>query len=264
MPDRTYCTLAELDDDLDLGGNWQERAKYFIHVRAASTWLEQRVGAFTPFTAARRFDGTGTIHLQVDPLLSVTTLVNDTSTLETTDYLLYPRNKHWENGPYTRVTVDPDASNLSVWTAEEDIVVITGSWGLYSETEATGTTVASISDSATTLTPADATKIAVGMVLLVESEQMLVTKETSSNFTVVRGANGTTAAAHTSAAISRYVPPWDVNFFVRQVASLMKKKADSKYAGKTGNVAIGEVFYHDEFPSKPLKEIMTNYRITTL
>lgn len=82
-------------------------------------------------------------------------------------------------------------------------------------------------------------------------------------YQVIRGVNGTTAAAHTSAAVTQYVPPEDVNWLCRQIAGLMCKKADSGFAGKTGNAETGETFYFNEFPSQ-VKEVARNYRITQL
>ena len=91
------------------------------------------------------------------PLLAITTIIDDTTTLTTSDYILYgagPARPKWENGPYTRIDVDPDATNISYWTEEKDIVSITGRWGLYERSKATGATVQDnpLSDSATSLT----------------------------------------------------------------------------------------------------------------
>jgi hypothetical protein len=82
-------------------------------------------------------------------------------------------------------------------------------------------------------------------------------------FTVSRGVNGTTAAAHSSKAISRYMAPYDVNWLARQMAGLMWKKARSGFAGKVGNQELGEVFYQNEFPEQ-IKQVRANYRIVRL
>jgi hypothetical protein len=81
--------------------------------------------------------------------------------------------------------------------------------------------------------------------------------------TVQRGANGTIPAAHNNVAIYQYVVPEDVNWLCRQIAGLMRMKAASGFAGKTGNAELGETFYFNEFPSQ-VKELKKNYRITTL
>lgn len=82
-------------------------------------------------------------------------------------------------------------------------------------------------------------------------------------FAVLRGVNGTSAAAHSNKALSRYTPPEDVNWLCRQIAGLMHMKAKSNFAGKTGSAETGETFYFNEFPSQ-LKEIARNYRIVLL
>lgn len=82
-------------------------------------------------------------------------------------------------------------------------------------------------------------------------------------YQVRRGVNGTTAAAHTNVTISRYVVPEDINWLCRQIAGLMRMKAASGFAGKTGNAELGETFYFNEFPSQ-VKELKKNYRITSL
>lgn len=71
------------------------------------------------------------------------------------------------------------------------------------------------------------------------------------------------AAAHTNAAVSKYLVPDDVSWLCRQIAGLMVKKAESGFAGKSGNEATGETFYFNEFPSQ-IKEIKKNYRIVSL
>lgn len=82
-------------------------------------------------------------------------------------------------------------------------------------------------------------------------------------YVVNRAVNGTIAAAHTSAAVSRYVVPDDINWLCREIAGLMHKKAQSGFSGKVGNAELGETFYFNEFPSQ-IKEVARNYRIVQL
>jgi hypothetical protein len=241
----------------------------------------------------------------------------------------------WENGPYTAIVVDPEATNLSVWYQEAGAVSITGRWGKYEKSIDTGATVQN-SPQAITDTNAIVTngsKISAGMALLIGSEQELVTdtgdptagittlgasldnasetvtpanvaaavigevirvgfekmkivdknttqwsvlrgydntkKATHSNaasvdvyrtYNVLRGVNGTTAAAHAKeTAIYRYIPPADINLLAKTIAALMKKLADSQYAGRTGNAELGQVFYNDAFPRDELDKIEANY-----
>lgn len=84
------------------------------------------------------------------------------------------------------------------------------------------------------------------------------------SYKVERGVNGTTPAAHSNKALSRVVPPEDINFLCRQMAGLMYQKARTNFAGRSGSAETGETFYYSEFPGTPIKEIMANYRIVQL
>lgn len=330
MPDRCYCSIRDVK-----GFGSRPESEIMTFVRSASDWISLNLGDFIPVTASKRYDGTGDIDLTVHPLLAVTTLTDDGDALQSTDYLLYPRNRWYENGPYTRIRVDPDATTLNAWTYEEDVVVVTGRWGYYEESRTTGATVQNdpLSSSGTSLVSSDGsvffpghvlligseqllveatgavtdstadtneavdiseefidvtdgTKVNAGEVILIDNEQMYVrdvisntitvergfngtakaTHNTSVNvnvyrtFTVKRGVNGTTAAAHTqNTAISRYYVPYEVRYFCMQIASLMGRKEQTGYAGKTGSVELGEVFYHQEFPREVMSNIEREY-----
>lgn len=177
MSDQVYCTLADVYSDLESLG-FEDEAGALAKIRAASEWIERRLGTFIPITATNNLDGNGSIDLfLLVPLLSISSISNDGTTLETTDYILYPQGRHWEDGPYTRIAVDPDAANLSVWKAERDAIEIAGDWGKYSSSVATGALVKDdpLDAGATTLIVDDAGKISAGMLLLIEDEQILVT-----------------------------------------------------------------------------------------
>lgn len=197
VPGLLYASLAELVYDLDLPGvAKRHEAKQMDRIRAASEWLTHNVGRFVPVTETRRYDGPGGKILFVDMLLAVTSIVNDTTTLAATDYVLYPRSRHWINGPYTRIEIDPDAASLGAWSTERDDIAITGRWGKYEETVTTGATVANatqISDSATALQVNDGSKVSPGMVLLIGTEQMTV-EETGSPTTATSLVNGAVTA----------------------------------------------------------------------
>ncbi len=174
MSDRVYCTLAELLDDLDEPGALKEAA-VMRYIRAASDYIDQKIGRFIPVTETRRYDGNGLLEMFIDLCLAVTSLTLDATAITSTQYLLYPRSRHWENGPYNVLIIDPDATELSCWTAERDVVIIVGRWGLYEDTEATGATVSSQSSSETSLAASSGAAVSPGAVLLIESEQELVT-----------------------------------------------------------------------------------------
>lgn len=176
--DRLYCTLAELLDDLDSSGikAWKE-SQVMDKISAASIWIDHNLGQFIPTTETRRFDGSGLDDLWVDPLLAVTTvqvISGSSLTLQANDFLLYPRNRHWENGPYTRISADPDSINIGAWPALRDCVTVTGRWGIYERSVALGATCSQLIGD-TTLSVSNGAAVSPGMVLLVEDEQEVVT-----------------------------------------------------------------------------------------
>lgn len=316
-----YCTLSELIQDLSLNGN---QPMLFSRIQAASRFIEKRFGNFIPMLETRSFHGNG-ISLRVDrPLLSISEAKNNDQVI--TDYDLHPSNRHWDNGPYTRIEIGSGS-----WDEAE----ITGEWGKYSELEQIEGTVTQLI-AAKSLTATNGSLLSPGMVLQIEAEQELIidwgsptlavsqlngavdaaqeelivdngaefnereviqlstedcyirmirgntlvvargwnntTKQSHlenaaisvyRSFAVERAVNGTVAAAHADAAISRYLVPADVNWLCRQIAGLMHKKAQSGFAGKVGNAELGETFYFNEFPGQ-VKEIGRNYRLVSL
>ena len=139
-------------------------------LRAACDFIERQYGNFIPYTDTKRFDGNGDIDLVVPPLISITSISDDGTSLSTSDYLLYPRNGWFDGKPFTRIRIDPDSTLRGVWTWEEDIVVIAGKWGLWEETEEISS-VSSQTDSSNNLVVGDASSLAPGMVVLIDSEQ---------------------------------------------------------------------------------------------
>jgi hypothetical protein len=323
---QTYCTLAQLVEDLKLNG---DEPQLFSRIQAASRFIQRRFGNFIPITGAKTY-GVRMLHadVQIDPCLAVTAITNDGTAV--TDYVMKPDNRHWDNGPYTRIY-----SESVGW--DEDDIDVTGRWGKYEETEAVAVSaITQATASETTLVVSNGSLISQGMALLIGSEQELVTgygavtlatsqlngaiaaadeeitvdngaefkegevillstedvyiRKIRGNvlvcargyngttkashltdlaisvyrtYAVTRGANGTTAAIHTTAAVSKYVVPDDINWLCRQIAGLMRMKAASGFAGKVGNAELGETTYYKEFPTE-IKDIERNYRIVQL
>jgi len=264
-----YCTTTELAYDLGIDDN---PGDLLPRIRAASAFLQRRLGEMIPVTEARAFGVQGAGDIQVDPLLAVTTLVNGTSTIAAADYTLYPPNRYWTNGCYTRIH-----SDYVAW--DDDDIVITGRWGKYEETESLGTSGSLVDASTTLLLVGDGKPLAAGMIVLMGTEQMLVTDyggftsgsaptysgsavSVANYYQVQRGVNGTTAAAHGASIISRYVVPYDVNFLCREMAGLKYMIAKSAFSGRTGNEATGIEYYHEH--PKAIEEVVRNYRITRI
>lgn len=326
--DRLYCTIAELMDDLTLAGVKNEES-LLKHIRSASQFVEQQLGQFLPRWETLKFSACGAGELLVPPLLSITSITSDGNSLSAgTDYVLKPFERHWRNGPYSQIWL----YQYGYFSILPEGVVIQGKWGLYDDTLDLAMTVSAASSSGTSLAVPDGSKCSAGMVLMVESEQMLVqgtgaaTDSTADlngalddqaeefavtdgtkiktgevikvdfecmkvldiqtnqvltargwnesrrashltgaqvnvlrTFTVKRGANGTTAATHTNAEVFQQVAPADVNYLARQVAALMKKKADTGFMGRSGNDDLGTGFWVNEFPKNQVEVVKSNY-----
>jgi hypothetical protein len=171
--DRLYCTLADLTK---ISGNEADLVGY---IRAASSFIDQELGSFIPFAETKRFDGNGENRMRLTtPLLEVTGAIqNFTTTLTTADWLTYPRDRMWENGPYTSIAFAPLAPHGQVWFKLKDAVVLPGLWGKFEKSVALGVVLAvqQADATGTSLQVADGSQISPGMVLLIESEQELVT-----------------------------------------------------------------------------------------
>lgn len=88
MPDRLYCTLQEVLTDLGLHGEKVSFTEETLmkDIKAASDYIDLRIGRFIPRTETRKMDGPGGIDLQLlEPLLTNeadTTVIDDGETLD--------------------------------------------------------------------------------------------------------------------------------------------------------------------------------------
>lgn len=265
MSDFSYVTVDEIRDDLGETGN---DATWLDFVKAATEIVEVELGGcFFPETDTKRYDGKGGVILFIDDLLSAApTIVDDTITLVAADYLLYPRNGRWRNGPYFRIELDPDSSSLAAWSNERDAIAVTGKWGWYDATAAiSGATVQDTTQQAagsTTLT-VQTGKIKVGMLLLIGTELEFVTAVTvgaTDTCTVVRGVLGTTDAAHLNGvAILRQVVPSVIHWMTKSIAGSLWKRAKSGYTGKTIVPELGAINIFDILPKELIKSVKKTY-----
>ena len=169
------------------------------------------------------------------------------------------------------------------------VLELESEWELVTSTGAATASTATVSgawdNAAEELAVSDGTKVNVGETIQVDFERMRIldiagntllvsrgvnkskrnthTNGTAVNvfrtFNVLRGANYSTAAAHTSVAVSRQVAPADVNYLCRQVAILMINKAKTGFAGRGGNDELGTGFWVNEFPKTQIDQIAANY-----
>ena len=228
---------------------------------------------FYVLATARKFDGDGGTNLNVQDLISITSVKTDDdrdrvfeTTWAATDYLLYPPNADpttpWGR-PYSRVVIDTEAGNESVFTAGMQTVEINGKWGYREITEDSGADIdegAAFSDTDTTLTTTDDSKFGVAQTIAIESEQIYIVSIWRNDLIVARGVNGTTAAAHadgTDISIYRYPGPV-VEACLMQAARLWKRK-DSWYASSAGLPQTGQSgVFHGLDPD--VKQLLGPYR----
>jgi len=173
---QTFCTVRDLIADAQ--APIADEARLFQAIREACDYLQKEIGWFIPVTLTRKFNGKDHEILILPPLLSITSIVNNTDTLTTNDYILKPDGGYWPNGPYGEIYVDPDSNVLMSWMDETDGVVIIGTWGLYNRSGNLSATVADTtqqSDTQTTLKLSSGGEVSPGMVLSIGSEQEQVT-----------------------------------------------------------------------------------------
>ena len=165
---------------------------------------------FYVLQSTRTFDSNATLTLLVPDLISVDSsgLKTDDdkdrtfeSTWATADYLLLPSNadpataSNPESRPYSRVEVDIDARTKSEFPVGRQTVQIAGQWGWWRHLKRASETANAIADATTTsVTVSSRTDVEAGHTILIDSEQMSVQSYSTNTLTVVRGANGTTAA----------------------------------------------------------------------
>jgi len=195
-------------------------------------------------TATRYFNGNGraVLDMRAD-LISVTTLkvdedddgVHEVSLVEDTDYVLENPDAEDEYvPPFTRIRILTSREPVvSAFPRGRQTVELAGRFGYAEDTSAVLTsagvavtgTLTSASDTTLATSASASPEISAGMTLQIGTEDIFVLAGAASPFTVARGVNGTTAAAHSAAAISRYVFDDDaVEATMLQVGRLWKRK----------------------------------------
>ena len=210
-------------------------------------------------TATRVLDGNGLSWMWLPDLLAATTIKLDEDANRTfeltlaaaTDYYLKRRHYKDEDAlPKTALELDGQNGQRSYFLKQKRLIQIVGRWGFTEETEtveASGTAITGTLADATDLTfatSADA-DLAIGQTLLLESEQVYISGGTTSPWTVVRGLNGTTAAAHAAVAVKRYLYVPEVIQATLILAGRLIKRRESNYANVSDNLVSGvsEKFY---------------------
>lgn len=220
-----YGDLTKLKDDSlldDPASGTDDDDEMFQLLLAMSEWVEGYCNRhFYPLVTTKLFDGDGSTSLLVPDLLAVTTLKEDTTddktyddTWATTDYWTWPYNaqptKHWGYA-YTSLRVRGGGTKATFARAEQNFELV-GQWGYQNHAELSGSLLndaGNLDTSQTDVTYDGGGAIEVGQTVRLESEDMLVTADSSTVLTVTRAINGTTAATHadnTPISILRWPP----------------------------------------------------------
>jgi hypothetical protein len=221
----SYCTVAQSKVELKAENTVQD-AQIRGCIRTISERIDSEMGTprrpfFAPYIERRRFpisgdqiDSYNNTFLLRNPILSVSAVLKDTTTLTNQASLFY-----WSNEVANMLQLTQGYT----WYPETDppnILYVTGIWGWHADYTNAWETVdalqANINASVTSLTVADADgadldgftpRFSPGHLIQIDSEWMDVNavNTTTNTLTVRRGVNGSTVAAHTSGkAVSTY------------------------------------------------------------
>lgn len=227
-----YASLADLKDFIRDGGSaatgglGTTNDTLLLGVLASvSEAIDDRMersafgSGFGPRTGTNKYDGTGGNRLRLrDDLLTVTSITIRDSTASSseqtpgadTDYYLLNANGGYSPGPYRTLLLH--LQGISAFGSGFRVTDIAGTWGYQNVTVTSSATTNEALDASETAVDVTAgTAFSPGQTLLIGSEQMYVSSISSNTLTVVRGANGTTAATHdTLKAIAVYQYPAQV------------------------------------------------------
>jgi hypothetical protein len=183
-------------------------------------------------------------------LRAVTTLTNgDDTAITASQYQLMPLNKNEKNTIH--LGTDEDGTT---WTYSDDpvgAISVFGTWGYGGSFPSTGTTIQDnpLTSSATTVNVASATDLEIDMVLLAESEYMLITAIVANALTVERAYNGSTAAEHVQNTALSYYKASDV--IRRQIVRIVQWSIEQAKSPMFGTVQVADVSIPVNIESMP-------------
>lgn len=224
---------------------------------------------FYPYLDTRYFDGTGTPCLDVDDLISITSVSYSTdwgvtyTALTAADYIAMHGDDYNARQSYDRLRVDANSTTLGSWPCGQKSVKVVGVWGYCDDRntcfESTGDTVqntTSIAAGGASLKVSSVDGLDIwggeprfspGGLYRIESEYLeanLTRDETANTMGVLRGRNGTTDATHLN-GVSIYV--WRAPEPVRQAvaiqASRLVQRGKQNFGDARATPELGEMFY---------------------
>ena len=259
---RWYATLTDLKAELGETGTTND-ARLGRYIAQASRSIEAFTGrTFYPVTATKYFDAPRdgcSLFLAYEDLLTLTTLTDDTGTITSAYYWLYPLNVT----PKHSVVLDTGSLGRGFQYDEDPqrAISIAGQWGYGDDYQDTGLTLsANVTTTTATKITASSAGLEVGMMLLIGTEAMHVSAVSGNVATVQRGALGATAATHLiSTAVYRYIVPVDVMQACIEMASYAN---NTRTAGGVKRETIGEytVEYGSQDMTSNAQRVLTAYR----
>lgn len=253
---------------LNLTGNLYD-GRLLALLETASRWIEGYCNRqFYAAAATRIFDGNGRRQLPLPDLIATTALQTRPNPgaawteWAAADYQPYPADagpRQPGGRPYRGVAVSPIGIAAGrVFPAGIATVSIAGLWGFGAVTAASGTTIQAgnpLTAAANSLTAAAEGKISAGQTLAMGAEQLYVTAVEGAAVSVLRGVNGTAAAAHNAeTAIAVYAYPGPVAEAALQLAADWWHRRD-RFALPGSGGAAGELS-----PGRAVTELLAAYR----
>ena len=247
-----YVTLGLVKSGavLDISGS-EDDGRLLMLLESVSRQVDAYCNRhFFAHRAAMVFDGDGSTALRIPDLVSVDTdgLATDDDgdrlfevAWDESDYLLHPANADPAGGhdlasPYTWVLTDTEAGARSGFPAGTRRLRIAGEWGYWRRLRPASESLSGALEAGDSeIDVSGGSDVEAGHTLLVGSEQIYVRGRTANKLDVLRGVNGTDAAAHTSGAgIGIYQYPGPVSEAVIIQASRLWKRKDSAFADASG------------------------------
>ena len=254
-----YASLAELNDTLTTGGaaaltNAGNNARKLEMLDEVSRLIDakaHRGSGFGPWVGTKQYDGDGRniLYLRADLATLVSLTVQPTQAADAVTLIIetdfYLAGLGGYDAPSRRLILHGQGTP-STFGRGYRTVAVAGTWSYPYRTRLLAATVAEALDASETgVDVSGLTELSPGMTILVDTEQMYIsamTAGTPNTITVERGVNGTTAAAHdTAAPITRFVYDPSVNSLALRLAEKRWKARDAGADGSDGGGDVGVV-----------------------
>lgn len=260
---KSYAPLGMLRMRQSFGANTTtEDSKLLAKLRAATQMIDRHTARyFQPEFATHLFDFDTLTRLvfRSQELLSLTSLVDGQGRTINTSAILWRGGHDTSTGPYYGFDLDPTIDYMLYITTPYKCIAVKGAWGWHDNYatafHASGVTInqsGGIDNAVTTIPTStnDSTIIDAwgqqwspkayygtvqpGHLIQIDSEWMQVLAATTTQLTVLRAANGTTAATHAnSTAIQIYEAPRDIQDITTRYASWLYAQDSSDYGQVT-------------------------------